>query len=477
MDTGNLDFNDLCNEYTQPFPAFDDNLTVDSDEAFHRYYSPEDLLELSTRSRLNYLAAIVNSVQSVRAAWAAMLPAAIDVYDDVEAQYWYIVASSRSKRGGSGALLCRTEDGYRITCSQNEGTGLDSLRSETANCTPSIHSRITYDGFVYDVSTDRGRFQAGVGGIIVHNTDSVFVRIDPAVIMEKYGPGSPTDTHHLTRSVYKWASEVAVKITKEIGRPPTSLSFEKLYQSLLLLRKKGYAAKTWVPTKRTGVDEYILKEDTKGLQMVKRDTLPLLSVMQKGLIAMFFQDKTVSEIKEYLERHIVDLWSGNTPLNLLTMSITYNGHYKNPIQYQKVLAEHYRDATGEMPAEGSRISYLLSGEKPVKIGKGGLPVKSVMRKCDLIMPTHVVIEAGLPLNYDYYFWHGIDMAMKEFLPFLGQEVFDHYMTLQQAWKNGTLPKRRHVPLEVFFGPIVAAAETNNEDSNDDSDEDSDEDGV
>ena len=33
---------------------------------------------------------------------------------------------------------------------------------------------ISYEGYVYDLTTDNHHFSAGIGKIVVHNTDSVF---------------------------------------------------------------------------------------------------------------------------------------------------------------------------------------------------------------------------------------------------------------------------------------------------------------
>ena len=41
-----------------------------------------------------------------------------------------------------------------------------------------IHE-IEYEGFVYDLTTENHEFQAGIGNIIVHNTDSIFVNFHP----------------------------------------------------------------------------------------------------------------------------------------------------------------------------------------------------------------------------------------------------------------------------------------------------------
>ena len=35
-------------------------------------------------------------------------------------------------------------------------------------------TNISYSGFVYDLTTENHHFNAGIGNLIVHNTDSVF---------------------------------------------------------------------------------------------------------------------------------------------------------------------------------------------------------------------------------------------------------------------------------------------------------------
>lgn len=85
------------------------------------------------------------------------------------------------------------------------------------------------DDFVYDVTTANHHFAAGVGRLVVHNTDSVMV---------KFNLGE--DKRHDMHAHFEVAARVAGEISATF-KPPNELEFEKTYYPYLLFSKKRYA--------------------------------------------------------------------------------------------------------------------------------------------------------------------------------------------------------------------------------------------
>ena len=93
---------------------------------------------------------------------------------------------------------------------------------------------IEYNDYVYDLTTDNHHFAAGVGNIIVHNTDSVFFTFN-----------LQTPEGEDIRG--KKALEITIELAKEAGalaskflKKPHDLEYEKTFMPFCLLSKKRY---------------------------------------------------------------------------------------------------------------------------------------------------------------------------------------------------------------------------------------------
>ena len=92
------------------------------------------------------------------------------------------------------------------------------------------------EAYVYDLTTSTHHFAAGVGRLVVHNTDSVLVILKV-----------PEDKRHDVRTHAELAVDVASKITATF-RQPNELEVEKFYWPFMLFAKKRYVGE-WVKVK------------------------------------------------------------------------------------------------------------------------------------------------------------------------------------------------------------------------------------
>lgn len=103
-------------------------------------------------------------------------------------------------------------DIYRVTVTQG-------AQRKNAAAIKKMHlTPFGSDKYVYDVTTDNHHFHAGVGRMVVHNTDSVMVILD-------LGEDKREDMH----AHFKAAAEVAGRISKTFPHP-VELEFEKVGQ-------------------------------------------------------------------------------------------------------------------------------------------------------------------------------------------------------------------------------------------------------
>jgi hypothetical protein len=140
-----------------------------------------------------------------------------------------------------------TRLGYLVRISQINHVNHDSnhhpyriffSKKMTGDSTDTVVSiDVLYDsyttGYVYDLETCEGTFQAGIGRLIVKNTDSVFVI---------FKPPSPDLRHNLAWH-FDMAQKAAAYITSQFKRP-IELEAEKICFPFILYAKKRYIS--WV---------------------------------------------------------------------------------------------------------------------------------------------------------------------------------------------------------------------------------------
>ena len=214
---------------------------------------------------------------------------------------------------------------------------------------PSLHtvtsSRVLheqYTGYVYDLETEAGVFQAGVGGLIVKNTDSILCKF-------KVPDDKRYDMHHH----FKVAEWVAGEITKTF-KSPIDLEFEKTYLPYLLFSKKRYAGNMY--TKPEAAD-YI---DVKGLQLVRRDNAPIVKDVSTNILNAIMHDRSPEKAIVCARESVLRVLRNQEPLEKFIISKALRGGYKNPDSLPHVIvARKLKQRRGYPPASGERVPYVF----------------------------------------------------------------------------------------------------------------------
>lgn len=127
------------------------------------------------------------------------------------------------------------------------------------------------DDYVYDIETSEGVFQAGIGELVLKNTDSSYVTFP-----------------HLSTAEELWDySEIVAKEISKLFPPPMSLAFEeKIYWRFLIVSKKRYMSLSCL---RDGV--LSKKMNTKGVLLSRRDNCSFVRNLYKTVIIMVFGEE------------------------------------------------------------------------------------------------------------------------------------------------------------------------------------------
>ena len=177
--------------------------------------------------------------------------------------------------------------------------------------------------FVYDLETLDGTFQAGIGQIIVKNTDSCYV-IFP----------QPVDPDGTLTNLFKVAQQAAKQISQTFKKP-IELEFEKFMYPLILVAKKRYMYLEWTdPKKHNGEIE------AKGVELVRRDNCPYVKETLDAVLSPIMFENNIQKGREQAERYIDKLLNGEVAIKKLILSKTLKNEYKG---YEKVYSSKLPD--------------------------------------------------------------------------------------------------------------------------------------
>ena len=240
---------------------------------------------------------------------------------------------------------------------------------------------IPYQGYVYDLTTDNHHFAAGIGNLIVHNTDSVFFTFNLQT-----PEGEPIKG--------KKALEITIELAKEAGhlasqflKQPHDLEYEKTFMPFCLLSKKRYVGMLYED------DPDKCKRKEMGIVLKRRDNAPIVKDVYGGIIDILMKEQDIGKAIEFLRTCLRNIVNEAYPIDKLVITKSLRSGYKNPQQIaHKVLADRMtaRDP-GNKPSSGDRIPFVYIHN----------PNKKALQGEKIETPTYIK-QANLKIDYSHY---------------------------------------------------------------------------
>ena len=243
---------------------------------------------------------------------------------------------------------------------------------------------IAYKGYVYDFTTENHEFSAGVGRLIVHNTDSIFLAFH-----FKDAQGNPL----IGKATIPLSRELGIKIStefKKLLKPPHDLEWEKLFYPFVLLSKKRYCANKY----EHDDDKY--KMSSMGIVLKRRDNAQIVKTIYGGILNIILNEQNVRKSIAFLQDNLKDMIEGKSPLSEFIITKSLKSDYKDPEKIaHKVLAERMGERDiGTKPKSNERIPYAYV-ETPVVKGKKTLQGERIEH------PDYIVAN-NLKIDYEHY---------------------------------------------------------------------------
>lgn len=269
-----------------------------------------------------------------------------------------------------------------------------------------------YNGYVYDIETEKGVFHAGIGNLILKNTDSIFCKFPIKDINGNQINGKEALSH---------AIEIGKNVEKNIVSilpKPQKLNYEKTFYPFILFSKKKYVGNLY----ETDVNKY--KQKSMGIVLKRRDNAQIVKNVYGGIINIILNKQDLNESVKFLKDELTDLINNKIDIKNLILSKTLKSTYKDPTKIaHKVLADRIgaRDY-GNKPAVNDRIQYIY------------IKVPNAILQGDRIETPEFIKENNLTPDYLHYITNQIMKPVLQ-LYYLCMDQLPNYGKDENYWNN------------------------------------------
>jgi len=264
----------------------------------------------------------------------------------------------KGKEASQGMYYLLRSLGHNICINNFNRNGMDDFysikhtefESRPETCVKKIFELPSSDingDYVYDIETNVGRFQAGIGQMIVSNTDSVFCTFNLDHVPEE----------KQMEESFRLGKEAADACTNNLFKKPIKLEFEKVFNPLLLFGKKMYIGQLFGTT--PDKPDYI---DKKGVVSKRRDNTPLTRRVYDETVKIIMDHgkEGVGKAIEHVKYEVQNLLLDKTDIKELTISKTLRSNYKSGnLPHVAVAKKMTERDPGSAPKSNDRVDYVF----------------------------------------------------------------------------------------------------------------------
>lgn len=255
-----------------------------------------------------------------------------------------------------GAKVYVNKLGLTLGYSLSIGSADDTITGKVK----SFKKMNTNTEYVYDLETNAGRFQAGIGSMVVKNTDSIYT-------LFKFPNQESIDKDTLLDMNWDTAFECCERISNTFIRP-IELEMEKIMWPLYLYGKKRYTCKIYERLRNEhGIYVFKSHNDFKGIQVVRRDNCNLVQTISNPVLESLLDHNDIEGAILTVKKYVESLFKNELNINEFVLSKSLKESYptankhgrpmKPPGHYmlqQKMIDRQVVDA----PQAGDRIPFV-----------------------------------------------------------------------------------------------------------------------
>jgi len=313
------------------------------------------------------------------------------------------------------------------------------------------------DDYVYDLETDVGHFHAGVGSMIVKNTDSVF--FSPKIHNIK------TKQIITNKASLRVSIELGILAGEVIGKilpEPEDLEYEKTFWPFIILTKKRYVGNLY----ETDFESF--KQKSMGIVLKRRDNAKIVKIVVGGIVDYIlngkFGDTDITNRNKgaitYTKTLLKRILQGNYPIDKYIITKTLRARYKGtkitdddegeagqkgswywedvncPLAHVTLCQRIAKRNPGNKPESNDRIPYVYV-----------IPKGKVKLQADRIEEPKFVSEQKIELDYLFYITNQIMKPAIQFLEHIAtspEKIFENYINKELNRRNKTNPVNDYV---------------------------------
>ncbi|MGQ3328587.1 DNA polymerase domain-containing protein [Halorubrum sp. FL23] len=219
--------------------------------------------------------------------------------------------TSRELAAGLSTLLTQREEKHSLKYRESKGSYTIRTCDYYRNGRDPVVEEVDHDGYVYDLSVaENENFVDGVGGVVLHNTDSVMLSLGQEVDKAEAIETSFEIEDHINERYDDFARE---ELNADAHR--FQIEFEKLYRRFFQAGKKKRYAGHIIWKEGKDVDDI----DITGFEYKRSDIAGITKEVQQNVIETIVTgddiDEDLEEVKAYLVDVIAEVLDGDVDLD------------------------------------------------------------------------------------------------------------------------------------------------------------------
>lgn len=236
--------------------------------------------------------------------------------------------------------------------------------------------------------------------VVYGDTDSVMILWGVQTLEEAFALGEKAAgevTQYLRTILTSEQTEIDIKNARDVSKMVSivKLEHEKEYWPYLLLKKKNYAGRKWTPK---SINPLVLKDeiDMKGIQAVRRDTVPFIADLSKNILDCLLIEKSADKALELVKTSLKEVSLSQIPLEKYIISKSIASSYANGQNIPHVAAWLKMKQRGDEdpPPIGGRMPFVfIDGNSTVLATRAEHP--DYVRLQQLKLDTSYYIQAAV----------------------------------------------------------------------------------
>jgi len=287
---------------------------------------------------------------------------------------------------------------YKITANSVYG-GIGA--STNAVCMKDIAASTTATGrkLLY-LANDKVLEKFDGAEIVYGDTDSIFIDFHA-----KDADGIPLKGKEGLKKSIELGVE-AENFIQQFLKPPHRLEYEKTFWPFILFTKKRYIGYKY----EFDVNKY--KETSMGIVLKRRDNAKIVKHVYGGVLDILLKERNLAKSIKFLQDELFGLLDGKFPLEMLIITKSLKGFYKNPKSIaHKVLADRIGERDpGNKPMSNDRIPYVY------------IENKTALLQGDKIENPKYLVEQNLNIDYAFYITNQIMKPVGQIYSLIAEDL-------------------------------------------------------